>query len=57
MKSKMILQIHDELIIDTAEDEVEQVKQLLKEEMSNAVKLRVPLEVSIETGYLWSDID
>ena len=57
MKSKMILQIHDELIIDTAEDEIEQVKQLLKEEMSNAVKLRVPLEVSIETGFLWSDID
>ena len=57
MKSKMILQIHDELIIDTAEDEVEEVKKLLVEEMSNAVKLRVPLEVSIETGYKWSDID
>lgn len=43
MKSKMILQIHDELVIDTAVDEVDEVKRILSEEMENAVTLSVPL--------------
>lgn len=42
-KSKMILQIHDELIIDTARDELDEVMSILTEEMQNAVKLKVPL--------------
>ena len=42
-KSKMILQIHDELIIDAAKDEKEEVAKILEEEMENAVKLSVPL--------------
>lgn len=43
MKSKMILQIHDELVIDTAIDETDEVKRILSEEMENAVQLSVPL--------------
>ncbi|MDE7373100.1 MAG: DNA polymerase I, partial [Clostridia bacterium] len=42
-KSKMILQIHDELIIDTARDELDEVMALLTEEMQNAFELKVPL--------------
>jgi len=56
MKSKMILQIHDELIIDTAKDEIDQVKTILKEEMEGAVKLSVPLVVSISVGTNWGEL-
>lgn len=54
-KSKIILQVHDELIIESPEDESEEVKKLLKEEMENAVKLNVPLEVHIAMGKTWFD--
>lgn len=55
MKSKMILQIHDELIIEAADDEVDAVKDILRSSMENAVKLRVPLTVDIESGKSWID--
>lgn len=54
-KSKIILQVHDELIIESPEDESEEAKKLLKEEMENAVKLNVPLEVHIAVGKTWFD--
>ena len=54
-KSKIILQVHDELIIESPENESEEVKKLLKEEMKNAVKLNVPLEVHIAIGKTWFD--
>ena len=47
MKSKMILQIHDELVVDAAEEEKEEVVRILKEEMESAVSLRVPLIVEV----------
>ena len=53
LKSKLILQIHDELLIETAIDEEETVKAILKEEMVNAAKLRVPLEIDIHSGNDW----
>lgn len=53
LKSKMVAQVHDELIIDTAPDELEVVKSLLKETMENAVKLNVKLEVDVEYGLNW----
>ena len=55
LKSELILQIHDELIIDAFIDEKEQVQKLLKEEMENAVKLAVPLTVSVGLGKTWFD--
>ncbi|MCH5155051.1 MAG: DNA polymerase I [Clostridiales bacterium] len=55
MKSNLILQVHDELIVDTAPDEVEQVKQILKTEMENAVTLSVPLNVDISVGNNWME--
>lgn len=50
LKSRLILQIHDELLIEAAHDEVEEVKELLKDNMENAVKLAVPLYVDVHTG-------
>ncbi|MFU0783239.1 MAG: DNA polymerase I [Thermoanaerobacterium thermosaccharolyticum] len=55
LKSKLILQIHDELIVDTFPDEVEIVKDLLKTIMENVIKLRVPLVVDIGCGKNWYD--
>ena len=50
LKSKMILQIHDELVIDTRKDELEEVRSILKEIMENTYKLSVPLKVDINEG-------
>ena len=55
LKSKLILQVHDELLIETLEEEKEQVIALLEEEMKNAVRLKVSMEVGTETGYDWYD--
>ena len=53
LKSKIILQVHDELIIDTLKEEKEKVTAILREEMENAVELRVPLIVDINEGATW----
>lgn len=50
LKSRMILQIHDELLIETANDEIEEVKELLRENMEGAAELAVPLYVDVHTG-------
>lgn len=50
LKSKLILQIHDELIVDCVAEEVENVKKILKEEMESVVNLRVPLLVEVSSG-------
>lgn len=53
LKSKLILQIHDELIVDCAGGEEEIVKDILKQQMENAVKLSIPLVVDIKSGKDW----
>ncbi len=53
MKSRLILQIHDELLIETWLDELEEVKKILKTEMMNAAELEIPLEIDINTGSSW----
>ena len=50
LKSKLILQIHDELIVDCTEDEVNMVTNILKDKMENVVKLNVPLIVNVSVG-------
>ena len=55
LKSKLILQVHDELIIDTYLPELEEVKALVKDKMENAIKLDVPLLVDIGVGPNWYD--
>lgn len=54
-KSKMILQVHDELIIETHLDELEDVKKLLEFHMEDAMKLIVKLKVDMNTGHSWYD--
>ena len=53
LKSKMVAQVHDELIIDVCSDEIEIVKKVLKDTMEQAVKLNVLLEVDVESGSTW----
>jgi DNA polymerase-1 len=53
LESKMILQVHDELVFDVLKTEVEQVKDIVKYEMENAVKIAVPLTVEMNTGGDW----
>ena len=53
LKSKLILQIHDEIIIDAKKEEVDVLKDLVKDTMENIVKLSVPLEVEVSTGINW----
>lgn len=55
LKAKLIMQVHDELIIDAPKEESEQVCKLLKDEMENACKLSVPLIAQCATSYRWSD--
>ena len=52
-RSQLILQVHDELIIDAFEEEKEQVAQMLQYEMENAVHLQVPLTVEVRCGKSW----
>lgn len=53
LKSRLILQVHDELLVEAKKDEVEQVKQILKSEMENAVQFSVPMSVDIHEGNTW----
>ncbi len=53
LKSRMLLQVHDELVLEVVESEREQVEQLVRHEMSSAIELSVPLEVSVGTGRSW----
>lgn len=55
LKSKLILQVHDELIIEATEDEKDYIKELLRQEMSNAYDIKVELKVDINVGNSWFD--
>ena len=53
MKSKMIMQVHDELVFDAWKDEADALRELVRKEMSGAVKMQVPLVVDVNTGANW----
>lgn len=53
LKSKMILQVHDELVFDTLNSELETVKEIVRHEMLNALPLTIPIEVGIDVGQNW----
>ncbi|MBR9938889.1 DNA polymerase I [Lachnospiraceae bacterium Marseille-Q4251] len=53
LKSRLILQVHDELLIEAEESELEQVKTILREEMQGAAELSVRLEIDMHTGKNW----
>jgi len=52
-KTKMLLQVHDELVFDAHKDELEKVQKMIKSEMENAYKLEVPLDVELGIGENW----
>ena len=52
-RSRLILQVHDELLVEAAEDEVEAVKQVVFEEMTQAVQMKVSMEVELNCGSSW----
>lgn len=56
LKSQLVLQVHDELLIEAYNDEVDMVSAILQEEMENAVELSVPLEAEVHTGETWYDV-
>lgn len=56
METKMILQVHDELIFDVPAGELEQAKQMVREYMQNVLQLDVPLVVDLKTGPNWYDV-
>ena len=56
LNSKLILQIHDELIIEAEQSELEKVKKILKEEMENAVDINVNLLVEVDSGVTWYEV-
>lgn len=53
MKSRLVLQVHDELLIEAYEPELDEVQNILKEEMEHAAELKVPLEIDMHTGDNW----
>ena len=55
LKSKLILQVHDELIVETADDELQEIKDLLTSTMEKAISLIIPLKVDVEVGDSWYD--
>src|SRR5699024_11831986 len=55
LRSRMLLQVHDELVVEVAAGETEAVEQLLREQMGSAAELAVPLDVSVGSGDNWRD--
>ena len=55
LRSRLILQVHDELIVEAPEDEREQAEQIVREEMENACTMKVKLEADVHSGKTWYD--
>ncbi len=55
LKSKLIMQVHDELIMEVVPDEIDIIKEILKNEMENVISLKVPLDVDLNVGKSWYD--
>jgi len=56
LKSKLLLQVHDELIFEVPQDELEEVRQLVPKIMSTALELSIPLKVDTKTGTNWGEM-
>ena len=53
MKSKMILQVHDELVFDVCKEELEMIQEIVRDKMLNALPISIPIEVNLNTGENW----
>jgi DNA polymerase-1 len=56
LKSKMLLQVHDELIFEVVEEELETMQEMVKRQMEGVVSLKVPLKVDMGIGVNWFDL-
>jgi DNA polymerase-1 len=56
LQTKMTLQVHDELLFDVPEDEVDNVRTLVKGEMENVIELKVPVVADVGIGQNWRDL-
>jgi DNA polymerase-1 len=56
LRAKLLLQIHDELVLEVDPDDAESLSQLIREEMTQVMPLRVPLKVEIGIGNTWADV-
>jgi DNA polymerase-1 len=56
MKSKMLLQVHDELLFEVVPDETEEMQKLIPGIMTSAMELSIPLKVDINTGHNWAEL-
>jgi DNA polymerase-1 len=57
LKSKMLLQVHDELVFEVPEAEIADMRQLVPEMMVNAIQLSIPLKVDVKTGRNWGEME
>jgi len=57
LEAKMILQVHDELLFDLPQEEVEELRQLVLQIMPKALKLSVPVKVDVKTGRNWDEME
>jgi DNA polymerase-1 len=55
MRSRMLIQVHDELVFETPEEEKEELGRLVKEKMENAIVFDVPIRVNVSTGKSWEE--
>ena len=55
VKSRILLQVHDELVLEVVQDEIEQISELLRTAMSGAAELAVPLAVDVHMGRNWAE--
>ena len=53
LRSKMIMQVHDELVFEALNEEIEELSAIIKEEMENAIELEVPMLVEVGRGNNW----
>jgi len=56
LKSKILLQVHDELLFEVPQEEFEEMSQLVSETMSTSLKLSVPLKIDIKSGQNWGEL-
>ena len=57
MKSKMLIQVHDELVFEMPPNECSKIISMVKETMENAYPLEVPLKVDMQVGFNWYDLE
>jgi DNA polymerase-1 len=57
LRSRLLLQVHDELMFEAPDDEIEPLRELVMQEMPGAMELSVPLTVEVKTGSNWGDME